>query len=158
MLRVWCKVGPCSSEGQRERKTTELTLRPPRVRFDNRDVGLSSHLDHLGLPPLLRRITWDMFFGRCSKPGASYTLHDMARDVLGLMDHLGIERAHLVGASMGGMIAQTLAIAHPTRVLSLCSIMSTTGARRLPEGDLSLRLQLLRAPKSDSLEDRLTDM
>lgn len=75
------------------------------VRFDNRDVGLST---------------------KC--PDGGYALEDMARDVVGLLDHLGLHGAHVVGVSMGGMIAQTVAIEHPARVLSLTSIMSTTGA------------------------------
>ena len=63
------------------------------------------------------------------KRAASYTLDDMAADAVGLLDQLGVERAHMVGASMGGMIAQTMAARHPERVLSLVSIMSNTGAR-----------------------------
>jgi pimeloyl-ACP methyl ester carboxylesterase len=91
------------------------------IRFDNRDAGLSTHLD--GVPSHLQ----EAMAGDTSK--VPYRLSDMARDVVGLMDALGIEAAHVVGASMGGMIAQVLAIEHPRRVLSLCSIMSTTGAR-----------------------------
>lgn len=92
------------------------------VRFDNRDVGRSTKLVDAGVP---RR--FDMLAGRRST--AAYLIGDMARDAAGLMDHLGIESAHVVGASMGGMIAQTLAIEHPRRVRSLVSIMSTTGSR-----------------------------
>jgi pimeloyl-ACP methyl ester carboxylesterase len=92
------------------------------VRFDNRDIGRSTRLDAAGVP---RRA--DLFIGR----RAPYLLRDMAADTVGLMDHLGLESAHLVGASMGGMIAQTTAIEHPQRVSSLVSIMSTTGSRRV---------------------------
>lgn len=93
------------------------------VRFDNRDIGRSTKLVDAGVPS-----RFDMLSGRRST--AAYLLGDMARDTTGLMDHLGIESAHLVGASMGGMIAQTVAIEHPRRVRSLVSIMSTTGSRR----------------------------
>jgi pimeloyl-ACP methyl ester carboxylesterase len=92
------------------------------VRFDNRDIGRSTKIDAGGLPSRA-----DMLLGR--RGSAAYTLDDMARDSFGLMDHLGIESAHLVGASMGGMIAQTMAIGRPERVRSLVSIMSTTGNR-----------------------------
>ena len=92
------------------------------VRFDNRDIGHSTMLDAAGVP---RRS--DVFFGR--RATAVYLLSDMAADAAGLMDHLGIESAHVVGASMGGMIGQTLAIERPERVLSLVSMMSTTGNR-----------------------------
>jgi pimeloyl-ACP methyl ester carboxylesterase len=93
------------------------------VRFDNRDIGHSTKIDWAPSPK-----TGAMMFGY-GEP--AYRLPDMAADTAGLMDHLGIERANVVGASMGGMIAQTLAIEHPERVLSLGSIMSTTGNRRL---------------------------
>lgn len=93
------------------------------VRFDNRDIGRSTMIDSAGVP---RRV--DMLRGRRSS--APYLLSDMAADTVGLMDHLGIESAHVVGASMGGMIGQTLAIEHPERTRSLVSIMSTTGSKR----------------------------
>lgn len=94
------------------------------VRFDNRDIGRSSRVDSAGVPGRL-----DMLVGR--RGTAPYLLRDMAADTFGLMDHLGIESAHLVGASMGGMIVQTAAIENPERVRSLTSIMSTTGSRRV---------------------------
>ncbi len=93
------------------------------VRFDNRDIGRSTKIKAAGLPGKL-----DMLVGRGKPP---YLLRDMAGDTFGLMDHLGIESAHLVGASMGGMIVQTAAIEQPERVRSLTSIMSTTGSRRV---------------------------
>ena len=95
------------------------------VRFDNRDIGRSTKLKAAGLP---RR--GDLMLGR-GGGRAAYLLRDMAADTAGLMDHLEIDAAHVVGASMGGMIAQTTAIEHPERVLSLVSIMSTTGSRRV---------------------------
>jgi pimeloyl-ACP methyl ester carboxylesterase len=99
------------------------------VRFDNRDIGLSQHFDHLGVPNLL----WASLKHRLGLPiRAPYTVHDMAADSLGVLDALGIEKAHVVGVSMGGMIAQRVALAAPQRVLSLASIMSSSGARELP--------------------------
>jgi pimeloyl-ACP methyl ester carboxylesterase len=92
------------------------------IRYDNRDIGRSSKLSHLP-PPTLRQLL------RRDRAAAGYTLEDMADDAIGLLDHLGIERAHVAGASMGGMIAQTVAIRHPDRVTSLASIMSNTGGR-----------------------------
>jgi len=99
------------------------------VRFDNRDVGLSTKLDHAGTPS-----AWGAMQAVAAhrKVEAPYTLNDMADDTVGLMDALGIARAHLVGVSMGGMIAQTVAIRHPARLLSLTSIMSTTGSPDVP--------------------------
>lgn len=99
------------------------------VRFDNRDIGLSQHFDHLGVPNLL----WASFKHRVGLPiRAPYTVQDMAADSLGVLDALGVEKAHVVGVSMGGMIAQRVALAAPQRVLSLASIMSSSGARELP--------------------------
>ncbi|MGH2974896.1 MAG: alpha/beta fold hydrolase [Solirubrobacterales bacterium] len=92
------------------------------VRFDNRDIGRSTRLDDAGVPG--RR---DLFLGR--RP--AYLLSDMAADTVGLMDHLEIDSAHVVGISMGGMIGQTLAIEHRERVRSLVSMHSTTGSRRV---------------------------
>ncbi len=98
------------------------------IGFDNRDVGHSTPIPagSLATASMLARA----FIGLPVKP--PYTLTDMARDALGLLDALGIARAHVVGVSMGGMIAQILAFEHPERVKSLTSIMSTTGDRRLP--------------------------
>src|SRR3954462_14458959 len=93
------------------------------VRFDNRDIGRSTKVRGAGVPNPL-----DLLVGR-GRP--EYRLRDMAADTVGLRDHLGIEAAHRVGASMGGMIAQCTAIGHPDRVRSLASIMSTTGSRRV---------------------------
>ena len=92
------------------------------VRFDNRDVGLSTHLDDAAPVQVTALLAGD-------PNSAAYTLSDMARDTVGLLDALGLESAHLVGASMGGTIAQTLAIEYPERVRTLTSIMSTTGDR-----------------------------
>jgi pimeloyl-ACP methyl ester carboxylesterase len=99
------------------------------IRFDNRDIGLSTKFDAAGLPNL-SEIVAAMQAGKI--PGVPYTLHDMAADVVGLLDALKIQRAHIVGASMGGMIAQLVAADYPERVLSLTSIMSNTGNPALP--------------------------
>jgi pimeloyl-ACP methyl ester carboxylesterase len=92
------------------------------VRYDNRDIGLSTKVGG-GVPNILA--------GAVGLTGsARYTLREMTQDAVGLLDHLEVERAHVVGASMGGMIAQTLAARHSERVLSLCSIMSSAGGRK----------------------------
>ena len=113
------------------------------VRFDNRDVGLSSKLDHLGTP----RVALEAIKYALHLPlKAPYRIDDMARDTGALMDALGIGRAHLVGASMGGMIALNLAASAPAKVASLTSIMSTTGSRRLPQPTARARRALMTAP------------
>lgn len=116
------------------------------IRFDNRDVGLSTKLEGRRAPPLQTMISRVVAGLPIAAP---YTLLDMADDLAGLLDHLGIERAHVVGASMGGMIAQTFAIAHPHRVRSLVSIMSHPGGRRyMLSSPRALRALLMPAPRS----------
>ena len=107
------------------------------VRFDNRDSGRSTHIE--APAPTVGQLA------RRSKKAAHYRLPDMADDASGLLDHLGVDRAHVVGASMGGMIAQTLAIRHPRRVLSLVSIMSNTGAQLSGQPALAVYPVLLKA-------------
>ena len=100
------------------------------IRFDNRDAGLSTKFDEAGVPDLVETFGKIM---RGEKIRAPYTLDDMADDATGLLDALRIPKAHICGMSMGGMIAQTIAIRHPSRVLSLISIYSTTGNPELPQ-------------------------
>ncbi len=99
------------------------------IRYDNRDVGLSTRLDGVKAPPLFQILT---AVASGQPAGVPYTLADMADDAAGLLNALHIPAAHIVGQSMGGMIAQLVAIRHPQRVLTLTSIMSTTGDRSLP--------------------------
>lgn len=99
------------------------------IRFDNRDSGLSSKLQQFGTPNVKKAFLKSMFH---LPVRGGYTLHDMAKDTIGLLDALGIEKAHIVGASMGGMIAQIIAADFPEHVLSATSIMSTSGRRGLP--------------------------
>jgi pimeloyl-ACP methyl ester carboxylesterase len=120
------------------------------VRFDNRDIGKSTHL--AGQPaPDPRALFAEVMAGR--HPHVPYSLDDMADDAVGLMDALGADRAHIVGASMGGMIAQLVAINHPSRTKSLVSIMSTTGRRDLPSGNPETLSVLFRPPNSTSRDD-----
>jgi pimeloyl-ACP methyl ester carboxylesterase len=114
------------------------------VRFDNRDIGLSQHFDHLGVPNLM----WESVKHRIGMTlHAPYRIHDMAADASGVLDALSIGRAHIVGVSMGGMIAQRLALANPQRVATLTSIMSSSGARYLPGPKPHVLPILLGAPK-----------
>jgi len=105
------------------------------IRFDNRDIGLSTQTTWT--PPSQTKMLAGLLTRRPLK-GVGYTLSDMASDTAGLLDSLGIDAAHVLGVSMGGMIGQELAIDHPDRVRSLCSIMSNTGDRR--HGSASRRL------------------
>jgi pimeloyl-ACP methyl ester carboxylesterase len=120
------------------------------IRMDNRDIGLSQHFDHMGKP----NIIWaGIKYKLGLKVRAPYTLEDMAQDALGVLDALGVERAHVVGVSMGGMIAQRVAIAAPQRVLSLTSIMSSSGAKGLPQAKPEVTRVLLKRPASNAPED-----
>jgi pimeloyl-ACP methyl ester carboxylesterase len=113
------------------------------VRFDNRDIGRSTKLDGAHVPSrtdlLLRR-----------RETAAYLLSDMAADTVGLMDHLGMESAHVAGISMGGMIGQTIAIEHPDRIRSLVSMCSTTGSRWVGQPTFKVFAHML----SDAPRDR----
>lgn len=116
------------------------------VRFDNRDVGLSTKFESGGAPNMA-----EVFAARQrgEKVEAPYNLSDMSDDAFGLMTALGMDRAHIVGASMGGMIVQTMAIEHPERVLTMTSIMSTTGAPDLPPSTPEAAAALVTPAPSD---------
>jgi len=115
------------------------------IRYDNRDQGLSTFTE--APPPTRGEVAKGLAARRWAR--ADYTLADLAEDAVGLLDHLGIASAHVVGASMGGMIAQELAITHPGRVRSLTSIMSNTGHRRYGRTSAKLLPALLRAVRAD---------
>lgn len=115
------------------------------IRYDNRDIGLSHKHEGARVPGMVRHILMKRFG---LNPRVPYTLADMAADGAGLLDALGIARAHVVGASMGGMIAQHIAFGHPDRVLSLTSIMSTTGNPRLPAARKEALQALTQRPAS----------
>ena len=115
------------------------------IRYDNRDIGLSQKFDGAKAPGMVRHILMKRFG---FNPRVPYTLADMAADGVGLLDALGIEKAHIVGASMGGMIAQHIAFSHPEKVLSLTSIMSTTGNSKLPAAQKEAIRVLTKRPAS----------
>lgn len=115
------------------------------IRFDNRDSGLSTHVRNAPKPDLAGASAGDF-------SSAAYNLSDMAADTVGLMDALGIEKAHLVGASMGGFIAQTIAIEHPARVRSLCSMMSSTGNKQVGQASKEVMRELFRNPPATTRE------
>lgn len=123
------------------------------VRFDNRDAGLSRHFPEAGVPNLAWLTLKHRLGFRVQSP---YTLGDMARDTAGVLDALGIPAAHVVGVSMGGMVAQRLAIDAPRRLLSLASIMSSSGARYLPPPRPHVVQALLRRPAGRG-EDAVVD-
>ena len=113
------------------------------IRLDNRDIGLSQKFEHLGQPNLV----WESLKYKLGLPVKSpYSLHDMATDALAVLDALGVAQAHVVGVSMGGMIAQRVALAAPERMLSLTSIMSSSGARGLPQAKPQVMRVLLGRP------------
>ena len=120
------------------------------IRFDNRDIGLSQHFDRVDSPG----VPWSAVRYAMHLPvRAPYALRDMAADAAGVLDALGIRAAHVCGASMGGMIAQHLAATHPERVLSLTLLMTTAGARHLPQPGLRVRQAMLGRPASDDPAD-----
>ncbi|HWA01955.1 MAG TPA: alpha/beta hydrolase [Rhizomicrobium sp.] len=122
------------------------------IRFDNRDIGLSTHLSHLGVPNMQEAMA-KRFSGQPVE--APYLLEDMAADAAGVLDALNVERAHIVGASMGGMIAQEFAARYPQKTKSLVSIMSTTGRQDLPQGKPEALAAITMPPASNSREDRI---
>ncbi|MEI7506615.1 MAG: alpha/beta hydrolase [Actinomycetes bacterium] len=122
------------------------------ITFDNRDIGLSTKID--AAPPTKVQSAMFSISRRFAK--SAYLLSDMAKDAVGLLDALNIERAHVVGMSMGGMIAQTMAIEHPSRVRSLTSIMSTTGNPRVgrPKTSVVVRALKLTGGSKETFADR----
>ena len=122
------------------------------IAFDNRDIGLSTKVN--AAPPTKLQSAMFSVSRRFAK--SAYLLSDMAKDAVGLLDALNIERAHVVGMSMGGMIAQTMAIEHPSRVRSLTSIMSTTGNPRVgrPKTSVLLRASKLTGGSKETFADR----
>lgn len=115
------------------------------IRFDNRDSGLSTKMRQFGKPNLHMALFKSLFHMPLL---SGYTLSDMAKDATGLLDALGIEKAHVVGASMGGMIAQIIATLHPHRVRTLTSIMSTSGRPGLPGPSIEASQALFSSPRN----------
>lgn len=124
------------------------------IRFDNRDIGLSTKLAHAGIPDFTEI---NAAYARGERPKVPYTLEDMADDAVGVLDALHIEKAHICGASMGGMIAQIIAYRHPSRVISLSVIMSTTGNPRLPQGKPEVMIAFF-APVPSERESYIEEM
>jgi pimeloyl-ACP methyl ester carboxylesterase len=119
--------------------------------FDNRDTGASTRFDHWGQPT----IWWQLLKHKLNLPvNAPYSLDDMAADAVGLMDALGYQDGHIIGTSMGGMIAQIVAAKYPQRTRSLISIMSTTGARHLPPPTNVAETRLRSLAEGEAEEDR----
>ena len=116
------------------------------IRFDNRDVGLSSKIDEAGVPNTVEVFAALM---KGEKANIPYTLDDMADDAIGLLDALNIEKAHIFGVSLGGMIAQIMAICYTSRVWSLTSMASITGNPELPLGKPELFVELVNPPPTE---------
>ncbi|MGD1094512.1 MAG: alpha/beta fold hydrolase, partial [Bryobacteraceae bacterium] len=121
------------------------------IRFDNRDVGLSTHLTDAPPPDLPAALAGDL-------SSVSYTLSDMAADAVGLLDVLGFEKAHVVGASMGGAIAQTMAIEHPDHVRSLTSMMSTTGNMSVGQPSPDVLREVFSGPRATTRDEVIQQM
>lgn len=121
------------------------------IRFDNRDSGLSTHLNDAPAPNLRAALAGDL-------SAVSYTLSDMAADAVGLLDFLDIGKAHVVGASMGGQIAQTLAIEHPDRVRSLTSMMSTTGNMQVGQPSPEVLREVFSGPPAITRDEVIQQM
>lgn len=119
------------------------------IRFDNRDCGLSTKFDGVAVDMDAVMTALLLNQPELVQGKVPYTLSDMAADAVGLLDHLGIERAHMVGASMGGMIVQTIAIEHPTRTSALTSIMSMTGEVEYGQATPEAQAALLTPPPAD---------
>ena len=124
------------------------------IRFDNRDVGLSTKFEDAGIPNMMEI---SAAYSRGEMPKIPYTLGDMADDAIGLLDALNIEKAHICGASMGGMIAQIIAYKYPSRVKSLAVIMSTTGNPELPPSKPEILMQFF-APVPSEREAYINEM
>ncbi|MFX1589631.1 MAG: alpha/beta fold hydrolase [Promethearchaeota archaeon] len=124
------------------------------IRFDNRDVGLSTKFEDAGIPNMMEI---SAAYSRGEVPKIPYTLEDMAGDAIGLLDALNIEKAHICGASMGGMIAQIIAYKYPSRVKSLAVIMSTTGNPKLPPSKPEIMMQFF-APVPSEREAYIDEM
>jgi pimeloyl-ACP methyl ester carboxylesterase len=124
------------------------------IRYDNRDVGRSTRMVQLGLPSLPAAA---LRAAMGLPVRAPYDLGDLTADAVGLLDALGIPTAHIVGVSMGGMIAQMLAANHPGRVRTLVSIMSSSGHRGLPQPGVGLRLALIRRPGPGAGRERIIE-
>ncbi len=124
------------------------------VRFDNRDIGLSSRLEAWGRPNVIAAA---MKFTLRLPVRSAYSLDDMADDTVGVLDALAIDRAHLVGVSMGGMISQIVAARRPERIASFTCIMSTSGARHLPGPPSRVRRVMMAAPRGRAALDRIVD-
>jgi len=124
------------------------------IRYDNRDVGLSTKLKDAGMPDIMEISAAN---ARGEVPQVPYSLEDMADDAIGILDALNIDKAHVCGASMGGMIAQIIAYRHPSRVLSLTVIMSTTGNPDLPPSKPEILMQFF-APVPSEREAYIEEM